>query len=79
METGNDIGDEILLLLDTVYTRGGLHFSEAACFLKNANLTSRAPAFYQRLLAEMIDEHGRPVVASIIEVTDPLRTNPMHD
>lgn len=79
MQTGSDLHDEISLLLDGVYTRGGLHFSEVACNLYNSAGTQREPVLYQRLLAELTDQDDRPVVASIIQLIDPLQTNQEHD
>ncbi|MEM7751763.1 MAG: LysR family transcriptional regulator [Pseudomonadota bacterium] len=75
METGSDLQDEVSFLLDGVYTRGGLHFSEVACNLLRPGWMERRPALYQRLLAEMIDECGQPVIASMIELIDPLQTD----
>lgn len=79
METGDDLQDEIAFLLDSVYTRGGVHFSEVACNLHSPNHSGRIPVLYQRLLAELTDEYDRPVVASIIEITDPLQKGLAHD
>lgn len=76
MKTGSDLHDEISLLLDGIYTRGGLHFSEVACNLNDASGLTREPILYQRLLAELIDQDDRPVVASIIQIIDPHQTNP---
>lgn len=73
MASGDDLGGEVNFLLDSVYTRGGLHFSEVACKLDKPGSAFRVPVLYQRLIAEFIDELERPVVVSIIRFIDPQR------
>lgn len=79
METGGDLQDEISFLLDGVYTRGGVHFSEVACNLHKPGEADRCPVLYQRLLAELSDKDGQPVVASLIDLIHPHQTNPELD
>lgn len=68
MATGSDLRDEVSFLLDGVYTRGGLHFSEVSCKLQRPNVDGRVPVLFQRLLAEYVDELERPVVVSVIDI-----------
>lgn len=76
METGSDLEAEVAFLLDGIYVRGGLHFSEVACNLFAPGKYGRQPLLYQRLLAELLDEEQKPIVCSLIEIIDPRRTNP---
>ena len=77
MHTGTDLENEVMLLLDGVYTRGGLHFSEVSCNLTGVEPGKRTPLLYQRLLAELVDRTGQPVVASIIQIIGLHQTDPM--
>ena len=77
METGKDLGQEVTLLLDGVYTRGGMHFSEVACRLPGQDEGDRQPLLYQRLLAEAVDDAGVPVVNSIVQIIGLHQRDPM--
>lgn len=74
IETGDELQDEISFQLDRLYVQGGLLFSEIACNLHHPSEDARRPALYQRLLAEMVDEHDQPAIASMIAFIDPLPT-----
>lgn len=68
MISGTELRDEISFLLDSIYTRGGIHFSEVACRLIKPGTTEPITVLYQRVLVELSDENERPVVGSVIEL-----------
>lgn len=68
--SGADLHDEVSFLLDAVYTRGGVHFSEVSCRLVNPITGLREPMLYERALVELTDDLGKPVIASLIQVFD---------
>lgn len=71
--TSEELYGEVNYLLDRVYTQGGLFLTEVACALGKPGHDQRVPVMYQRLMAELVDESGRPVVVSMISFIDPQR------
>lgn len=76
MVTGDDLRDEISFALDECYLKGGLHFAEVACDYRTPNGDGRETVFYQRLLADMTKEKGRPQIVSLIDVVTHPQTSP---
>ncbi len=67
MAGADDMHDEVCFLLDSLYTRGGVHFSEVSCRAAKPGTQERQSILYQRALVE-VSVGDKPQIASVIEI-----------
>lgn len=68
MISGYQLRDEISFILDSLFVKGGGHYSEVSCELPKPGHQGRVHIVYQRVIVELIDDVGRPVFGSVTSI-----------
>lgn len=78
MISGMEFKDEVSFALDAIYLRGGLHYSEVSLNLPRPGHEGLVHVQYHRLYAEIVDDKGNAVVASLIDAPH-MQPSPMRE
>lgn len=65
MISGSELSDEMSFILDSLFVKGGGHYSEVSCKLPKPGHEGSVHTVYQRVVVELVDDAGHPVFGSI--------------